>query len=126
PDNAMLVVAGKFDPQNALALIEKYFGRLPKPERKLNPTYTEEPSQDGEREVKLRRVGDVAAVGATFHIPAGGHPEFAATEVLEGILSDEPSGRLYKSLVENRKAAEVYGMTFSLHDPGVMLFLAPV
>ena len=63
PDNAMLVVAGKFDEKKALEYITKYFGSLPKPDRKLPETYTEEPPQDGERMVTLRRVGDVGLVG---------------------------------------------------------------
>ena len=60
PDNAMLVVAGKFDPDKTLGWINATFGAIPKPTRKLTPTYTEEPTQDGEREVTLRRVGDRA------------------------------------------------------------------
>ena len=59
PDNAMLVIAGKFDPTKALALVQTHFGALPRPERVLDKTYTEEPPQDGERMVTLRRVGDV-------------------------------------------------------------------
>ena len=66
PDNAMLVVAGNFDPALALELIDEKFGAIPRPERTgydiLYPTYTAEPTQDGERMVTLRRVGDVQAV----------------------------------------------------------------
>jgi predicted Zn-dependent peptidase len=54
PDNAVLVVAGQFDPAKALELIRKHFGPLPRPTRKLDPTYTEEPAQDGERSVTVR------------------------------------------------------------------------
>ncbi|HUE18039.1 MAG TPA: pitrilysin family protein [Planctomycetaceae bacterium] len=126
PDNAMLVVAGKFQPKKVLELAAKYFGRLPRPERQLNSTYTEEPPQDGDRIVRLRRVGSVAVVGATYHVPAGGEAEFPAVEVLAQILADDPSGRLYKSLIETKKAATVYGDAFSLHDPGVMILMARV
>src|SRR3954466_13028345 len=62
PDNIVLVIAGKFDESKALGLVEKYFGPIPRPSRKLDTTYTEEPPQDGERMVSLRRVGDVAAI----------------------------------------------------------------
>ena len=99
---------------------------LPKPERTLENTYTEEPSQDGERIVTLRRVGDVAVVGAVYHIPSGPHPEFAAVDVLESILTQAPSGKLYKALVETKKAASVSGGAFALHDPGVLLLMAEV
>ena len=59
PDNAVLILSGRFDEANAVAAIEKHFGALPRPTRKLQSTYTVEPTQDGERSVVLRRVGDV-------------------------------------------------------------------
>ena len=121
PDNAMLVVAGKFDAEKSLQLIQQYFGVLPRPERKLNKTYTEEPAQDGDRFVTLRRVGDVPMAGLTYHIPAGAHPDFAAIDVLATVLSSEPSGRLYENLVKKKQAAAVFGFTFALHDPGMLL-----
>src|SRR5580704_15430672 len=126
PDNVILVVAGKFESKKTLEWVAKYFGPIPRPERPLNTTYTEEPPQDGERIVRLRRVGSTAEVGAVYHIPAGGDPEYPAVEVLAQILADDPAGRLYKSLVETKKAAVVYGDTFSLHDPGLLLVMARV
>jgi zinc protease len=120
PDNAMLVVAGSFDEKRALGAITKTFGAIRRPERALEPTYTEEPAQDGERVVTLRRVGDVAVVGILYHIPAGGHPDFAPLDVLASILVPAPSGRLYKALVETRKASSVSGGAYAMHDPGVL------
>lgn len=122
PDNAMLIIAGKFDPQKALQAAQQHFGAIPKPERVLDTTYTEEPPQDGDRLVTVRRVGKVPMAGATYHIPAGAHPDFATADILVTILSSEPSGRLYEALVKRRIAASVFGMTFALHDPGVILF----
>ena len=78
PDNVVLIVAGKFDEAKALALLEKYLGSIPRPTRKLDATYTEEPPQDGERTVTLRRVGAVASVGVAYHIPSSAHPDSAA------------------------------------------------
>jgi len=126
PDNAMLVVAGKFDEADALRIIQDSFGALPRPTRKLDLTYTEEPAQDGERTVTLRRVGDVAIVGVVYHIPAGPHPDFAAVEVLENLLTSAPSGLLYKALVETKKAASISGAAFAWHDPGAMRIMAEI
>src|SRR5437588_7289193 len=120
PDNVVLIVAGKFDEAKALALVQKYFGAIPRPERKLDNTYTEEPPQDGERTVTLRRVGDVGAVGVAWHIPAGPHEDSAALQVLANILSTAPSGRLYKALVETKKATDIYAYAGGEHDPGLM------
>jgi len=118
PDNVMLVVAGKFDEKKALEYINKYFGSLPRPDRKLPATYTEEPPQDGERVVTLRRVGNVGLVGLLYHVPSGPHPEFPAVNILSFILGDEPSGRLYKALVETKKASSIVTYSRALHDPG--------
>src|SRR5262245_52044479 len=63
PDNAVLVVSGKYDEAAALASIEKMFGTIPRPKRALIPTYSVEPAQDGERTVTLRRNGAVHVVG---------------------------------------------------------------
>jgi zinc protease len=124
PDNAVLIVAGNFDSDKALGLVGKYFGPLKKPARRLDTTYTEEPAQDGERSVTLRRVGKSGVVGAVYHIPAGSHEDFAAVEVLEDVLTSEPSGRLYKALVPTKKASGVQGIAFGYHDPGTLLIMA--
>src|SRR4029078_10840487 len=100
--------------------ITKHFGSLPRPTRKLDKTWTEEPAQDGERLVALRRVGDVSAVGAAYHIPAGSHEENAALQVLANILSTRPSGRLYKALVETKKATSASADAGRDHDPTLL------
>lgn len=124
PDNALLIVAGKFEPPATLSLIAKHFSKLEASGEPREATYTEEPSQDGERSVRLRRVGSTPFAGVVYHIPAGGHEDFPAVEVLQRILTTEVSGRLYKSLVQTRLAADVGGLTYSLHDPGVIEILA--
>ncbi len=124
PDNAVLVLAGNFDEAKTLGWIQERFGAIPRPARKLSPTYTEEPAQDGEREVVLRRTGDTQAVMVAYHIPAGPHPDFAALEVLEQILDGQPAGRLYKALVETKKAISIAGDTYQLHDPGLAVYSA--
>jgi zinc protease len=126
PDNAVLVIAGKFEEKKALEYVSKYFGPLKKPARKLDTTYTEEPPQDGERTVVLRRVGTVGAVGVVYHIPAAAHPDFAAVEVLEQVLTPEPSGRLYQALVAGKKATSLRGGAYPQHDPGAFLVIAQV
>ncbi len=126
PDNVILVVAGKFEAAHALDLVEKYFGPIPRPERKLSTTYTEEPPQEGERTVVLRRVGDVGVVGVAYHVPAGPHEDSAALQVLANILSTQPSGRLYKALVETKKASSASAFAGAEHDPGLFEMEAEV
>ena len=126
PDNAVLTVAGKIDETKTLGLITRFFGPIPRPQRVLQTTYTAEPVQDGERSVTLRRVGETQGVTVAYHIPAGSHADFAAVNLATEILGDSPSGRLYKALVEPKRAARVSANTYQLKDPGVALFSAEV
>jgi zinc protease len=123
PDNAVLLVAGKIEEGATLALIAKHFGPIPKPTRELPSTWTEEPTQDGERSVTLRRVGDTQVVGLVYHAPAGPHPDSAALQLAHSILTDTPSGRLHKGLLETKKAAGVFGFNFQGNEPGFAMFL---
>jgi len=127
PDNALLVVAGKIDEANVLKVIADKFGPIPKPVRSLDrgnmifPTYTAEPVQDGEREVSLRRTGDVQVAMAFYHVPAGTHPDFAAVSVLTEVLGTQPAGRLYKTLVETKKASTTFAFSWLLREPSVLI-----
>src|SRR4030095_1395237 len=82
PDNAMLVVAGKFERGKALELVNASFGHIPRPTRKLGTSYTQEPVQDGERIVTLRRNGDGQVVGLMYHTGPGGDQDIGATEAV--------------------------------------------
>jgi len=126
PDNAILLVAGKFDEKKTLALITKYFAPIPRPTRVIQKTYTQDPTQDGERHVTLRRVGDIQLAAAAYHICAGSHADFAALEILNHILSEDGTGRLYKALVDSKKASSISGFPFALREPGAMLFFTEV
>jgi zinc protease len=126
PDNAVLVVAGKIDEAKTLALVDKYYSPIPRPTRKLPPMYTIEPTQDGERSVTLRRNGDSQAAMAAYHVPSGPDAEFAAVEMASMILGDAPGGRLYKALVDTRKAASVNTEAMQEHDPGIFEAIAEV
>lgn len=126
PDNAVLLVAGKFDEPRTLDLVTQYFAGIPRPARPLPTNYTAEPIQDGERTVTVRRVGDVQFVLSAFHVPAGADADFAPLDLVVQVLSDTPSGRLHKGLVETKQASQTFGGSFQLHDPGVAYFAAQV
>jgi zinc protease len=130
PDNAVLVIAGQFDESKALAYVAQTCGAIPRPTRKLDETYTVEPAQDGERYVELRRVGTNQGIIIAWHAPALSHPDSAALEVLGGIMSGGGgrggggTGRLYKALVDNKKALSARMGYEELHDPGFVLVSA--
>ena len=119
PDNATLVVAGRIDPADVLRKVQATFGKLPAPATPLPRRATVEPPQDGEREVTVRRTGDLRIAMASYHIPARTHADNAALVVLAQVLGHTPGGRLHKALVEPRIAAGVGAGADGLAEPGL-------
>lgn len=134
PDNAVLVIAGKIDESKTLGWVADTIGRIPRPVRKLDQTYTVEPTQDGMRYVELRRVGEGQEIIMAWHAPAAGHPDAAALQVLSGVMSGgggggrggrgggggANAGRLTKALVDNKKANSASMRFGQQHDPGLL------
>jgi zinc protease len=118
PDNATLIVAGAFEPAQVLAEIARDWAATPRPARVIEPTYTVEPVQDGEREVTLRRVGGEQDLFATYHVPSMASPDIPALEVVASALGDTPNGRLHKRLVEAGKATQAFAWVSRDADPG--------
>jgi zinc protease len=134
PDNAVLVITGRIDETKALQMIADSMGKLPRPSRVLDQTYTVEPAQDGERFVTLRRVGENQNLIVAFHSVSASHPDAPAVQVLAAIMNGAGGGgrggrggggggnegRLAKALVDT-KLAESANMNFrQLHDPGLI------
>jgi zinc protease len=126
PDNAILMVAGRFDEAKILKQVNELFGRIPKPTRVIQPTYTAEPTQDGERSVTVRRSGGTQFVGAGYHVAPSGHADAAPLALLSRILVDAPSGRLHKALVESKLATRLDADAVSNLEPGYRIFGAVV
>jgi zinc protease len=122
PDNALLIVAGRFDEKRALELVAKHFGAIPRPGRSLPALYTRDPTQDGERNVTLRRAGDNQMVMALYRAPAGSHADYPALDVLVQTLGDAPSGRLHRMLVQKGLSSSAWASERALHDPGFLSF----
>lgn len=119
PDNATLVVAGRIDPQRTLDTVARRFGGLAKPAQPIPVFYTREPAQDGEREVVIRRVGDLRLLMAAYHTPAITHADAAPLAVLRELLGRTPGGRLHKALVETGLAESVGAGADTFRDPGL-------
>jgi zinc protease len=122
PDNVVMVITGRFEESRALELVNEYLGAIPRPERELDATYTEEPPQDGPREVVLRRVGDVGSIAAAFHMPAASHEDWAPLTILSSVLSEDKVGLLEQALVEPGLASSVSARADNAHDPGLFYF----
>lgn len=126
PDNAVLLISGKFDTQKALTWVNEAFGKLPKPTRKLPEFWTVEPTQDGERSFVIRREGDIQIVAVAYKVPSELHPDSNAMSFAASILADTPNGRLYKTLVETGKATSVFSYEMTGYAPGLIMIVAIV
>lgn len=126
PDNAVLLIAGKFDPARTLQWIANAFGPLPKPKGSRPVFWTVEPTQDGERSFTVRRQGDVQIVEVGYKIPSALHPDSDALSFAAEILTDTPNGRLHKQLVETGLAAQVFSQELSGYAPGLQMIGAIV
>lgn len=124
PDNAVLIISGKFDPQRTLAKVAQAFGAIAKPAMPLPPLYTVEPVQDGERQVVIRRPGEQRMFGLAYHVPASTHPDNAALTILASAATRQPNGRLYKALVRSGLATGVNMQLDDSNDAGLAMIVA--
>lgn len=97
PNNVCAVLVGDFDPRQALALAEKYFGRIPRGARPAPEMITMEPRQPGAKRF-YGAAETNPAVTARWHTVARVHRDVPALEVLGEILNG-PTGRLQRNLV---------------------------
>ena len=124
PDNAVLTVAGRFDKDKTIALIESTFGMLAKPDTEIEQLYTVEPTQDGDRIINLRRTGEVPIVAAQYHVPSALHEDTPAIQVLAQLLSDNARGRMQKKLVEPGISSATGAYSYLTKAPSTFTILA--
>lgn len=104
PNNAFIVVAGDFAPDEIIAKIEETFGEIPRgPEPP--PMRIQEPPQYGERRVTLRKEAELPVIVMNYHTPNVGHPDSYALDLLELILANGRTSRLFRELVYEQQTA---------------------
>jgi len=109
PNNASLVIAGGFDPDEAMELVKKLFGKIPKgdlPERKPEPKL--EPRKAQVRH-EVESKFDVARLMIGYNTCRIGEPDDYALDVIDDILSTGKTSRLYRRLVEGDRLANSVG-----------------
>lgn len=122
PDNATLIVTGRFDVTQVRALVVQHFGTLARPAQPLPVLPTLDDVQDGEREVVLRRPGGTPTLLLAYHGVPAAHPDQPALELLSAVLGDVPAGRLHRRLTEQGLATSTWGWAAAMHDPGYLMF----
>ena len=121
PDNAVLIVAGRFDEAKTLGWIADTFGRIARPTRKLPVFWTVEPTQQGERDFEIHRQGDQQLALLAYRVPSSLHPDSDVLGVAAEILGNTPNGRLHKELVESGLASQVFAYQLTSKDPGALM-----
>jgi zinc protease len=139
PNNATAIVVGDFEEERALELVNRYFGAAPASPSPIPEVYTDEPRQQGERRLVVRRAGELSLVQIAFRTPAAlgqdrvlSNAELAARAaappvendiyplaVLSGALASGVTSRLYQALVETELAVGVDTRLDQFRDPGL-------
>lgn len=117
PNNATLVLTGAFDSAQAKAMIQQYFGRIPKG-KPVPRDIPEEPKPTAERRFTVRQPWPLPAVVVGYPIAYDGHPDAYPLHILAKVLSDGQSSRIYRSLVyEKQMALAAFGEAKLIEHP---------
>ncbi len=121
PNNAAVVIVGDVERAEALAMVKRFFGPIP---RGVDPppVTTVEPPQLGERRFKIRKPGDTSYLMAAWRTPALTDPDTYALDLLGMILGHGKTSRLHQALVEGKLATEAEASNETGLDP--FLFIA--
>jgi zinc protease len=128
PDNATLIVSGNFDQATLDRMIDRHLGALPRPANPILRHRMVEPPRTQPRTITAYGPNvPLPAVLFSFQRPRQNHPDSAPLAVLDKILSDGQSSRLFRSLVYERQLAQsTNSLDFGLEDAGIFAVQAIV
>lgn len=127
PDNAVLVIAGDFESTEVMGLVQRYFGRVPKARKAVPRDIPKEPAQTAERRVTVYDDVPLPAVVVAHPITFDGHPDSYPLHIVNKVLSDGNSSRIYRSLVyEKRLALAAFGGGNIIEHPNLFFATAVV
>jgi len=125
PNNAVLAIAGDIDYEETRLLVEKYFAAIPRGKHTIQQPAIDEPVQENEKRKTVYDNIRLPAVFMGFHVPEQGHPDYYPILMLQKILSDGESSRLYKQLVDKTQLATYTGTYPAIYeDAGLFITLA--
>ena len=127
PGKLTVVIAGDADPGQARDLVARYFGAIPNPGTPPPHPFTE-PPQRGERRAVVKKVSQVEALLAGYHVVDMGHPDHYPLQLLSIILTGGKASRFHQEFIRPGKAAslevELAPLPFSAQDPDLMVVVA--
>jgi zinc protease len=104
PNNATLVLAGDVQPAAAFALVERYFGKIPR-RPPPGPVDAAEPEQDGERRIVVRHRAELPDVLVSYKAVAATHADRPVFDVIGHLLGSGEASRLARDLVREKEVA---------------------
>jgi zinc protease len=127
PGNATLALVGDFDSAQAMELVQKYLGRVPKATKPVPRDIPKEPTPQKERRVTLYENWPLPVVVVAYPITFDGNPDSYPLHIASKILSDGQSSRIYRKLVyETGIATTAFGGGNILEDPNLFYAVALV
>lgn len=122
PNNCVAVICGDVKFNEVKKLAEKYFEPIPSGP-KPRGVHTVEPKQMGERRLFVKREVPAPYLMIAYHVPQTASNEYYALELLNSILSEGASSRLYQSIVEQKQLAIEVGTYYpNAFDPTLFYF----
>jgi zinc protease len=119
PNNAVMVLAGHFDEEATLALLQEHYGAIA-PGEKPPHEFENEPPQAEERVLSVEKPTPTDKLALGYKSPALGDPDYAVLTVLNEVLTGGRSSRLYRALIsEGELASEIRGSLSPTQDPGL-------
>jgi zinc protease len=126
PNNATVVLVGDFDSGEAMSLVERYLGPVPRG-RPVPRDIPAEPPHTAPSEFTVTEPWPLPAVVVSYHITYDGHPDAYPLHILAKILSDGDSSRLYRSLVyEKQEAVAAFDEAKLIEHPNLLYAVAIV
>jgi zinc protease len=119
PNNATLALVGDFNTKDAIALVQKYLGRVPKG-KPVPRDIPKEPAPTHERRVTLQQPWPLPAVVVAHHITYDGNPDSYPLHIAAKVLSDGQSSRIYQRLVYDKQmCVAAFGSANLIEDPNL-------
>ena len=123
PNNAVMIICGAFDENEALGILNKTVGALPSREIPRDVT-TVEPPQRGERRAVLSKEASSASILVSWHVPETASEDMPVLELIDRLLTSGESSRLHKNMVNDSAVALwVWSGTDRNFDPGLFQIL---
>ncbi|MGR3174712.1 MAG: M16 family metallopeptidase [Candidatus Scalindua sp.] len=124
PNNSTVIILGDIDFDETISMVEKHFGHIPSAERPEEVIPMEEP-QSQERHKDLYVDTQFPWLAVAYHIPEAAHDDIPVLELIENILTEGRSSRLYRKIIyEDQSALSVFASVDKYKDPGLFVITA--